>query len=477
MRSLSKGLLLLSSLLIAPAVAAPPNIVFIYTDDQGAWTVADGHPDLRTPNIDRIGRQGAVLTNCFATTPVCSPARASVMTGRYGTELGITDWINPQTEPQVGLPSDVVAWPQRLADAGYDTALFGKWHLGMQERHHPTHFGFKTFVGFLGGSNKPENPTLEIDGKEQKVAGFLTDILTDHAARFIREHRDRPFLCCLHHRSPHSPYVPVPDPVWDRFIALDPVMPVYPNLDIDRMKKPMREYLASVADIDRTVGRLLIAIDEAGLTDNTIVVFTSDQGYNVGQHGVWHKGNATWVTRDKANLKAATPESQRSNIFDTSLRVPAMIRWPGVIKPGTVVSHSVAGVDWYPTFCAAAGTTPPAGQTIRGKDFAPLLRGQPVAWDDELYAEYSQHHYTTADLRMWRTPEWKLVRDFLNAGKDELYNLKADPDEANNLIASADPQIRQVFERLNAKLLARMHEINDPVLKRTPTNAASAPAR
>ncbi len=446
--------------------ATPPNIVFIYTDDQGAWTVGDGHPNLKTPNIDRIGREGVRLTQCFATTPVCSPARASVMSSRYGTELGITDWINPNTEPEIGMDPSIVLWPRLLADAGYDTALFGKWHLGTQDRFHPTRFGFKTFMGFRDGGNKPQNPRLEVDGKEQQVEGFLTDILTDHAVKYIRAHRDRPFAMCLHHRSPHSPYVPVPDDVWQRFSTLDPVMPVYPDLDVERMQRPMREYLASVADLDRTVGRVLAALEETGLAENTVLIYTSDQGYNVGQHGVWHKGNATWVTRAKKDLKGGVPESQRSNIFDTSLRVPAVIRWPHAIKPGTTIEHTVNGLDWYPTFCALAGAKLPAGRVVRGRDFSPLLRGEQVDWNDELYAEYSQHHYTKADLRMWRTPRWKLVRDFLNAGRDELYDLAADPEEARNLIASTDAPTRSAYDELNGKLLAKMREIHDFALTR-----------
>jgi choline-sulfatase len=450
--------------LVSPAVSAPPpNIILIYTDDQAAWTVRDAHPNLKTPNIDRIGREGAVLTNCFAATPVCSPARASIMTSRYGSELGITDWIHPETEPDLGLDPAITIWPKVLADAGYDTALFGKWHLGTLDRYHPTRFGFKTFLGFRGGSNTPRNPILEIDGKEQTVPGLLTDILTDRVIQYVREHRERPFLVCLHHRSPHSPYVPVADEIWSRFGPLDPVMPVYADLDVDRMKQPMREYLASVADIDRTLGRLLQAIDDTGLRDRTVVIFTSDQGYNVGQHGVWHKGNATWVTRAMRGKKADSPDRWRPNIFDTSLQVPAMIRWPGRIKPGTTITQTISGLDFYPTLCAMAGATLPKGQIIRGRNFVPLLRGETVDWDNDLYAEYSQHHYTTADLRMWRTPQYKLVRDFRNRGRDELYDLVRDPGESTNLIASTDSKVQQTRSGLEARLLAKMREIKDPL--------------
>lgn len=457
-------LALACGLAVSTAAAAPPNIVFIYTDDQGPWTIKNAHPDLKTPNIDRICDEGALLTQCFATTPVCSPARASVITSRYGTELGITDWIDPKLEPDLGLDPGIITWPKLLADAGYQTALFGKWHLGTQDRYHPTNFGFETFVGFRAGGNKPRNPTLEVNGKDRKVSGFLTDILTDRAVEFIREHRDKPFLVCLHHRSPHSPYIPVPDEIWSQFSKLDAAVPDYPDLDLPRIKTAMAQYLASIADVDRTVGRVLQLLDETKLADRTVLVFTSDQGYNVGHHGVLYKGNARWVTLDKKGLSPLSPAVQRPNIFDTSLRVPAAIRWPGTIKPGTVIDRTVSALDFYPTFCAIAGVELPKNPTIRGRDLTPLLKREKIPWDDELYAEYSQHHYTRADLRMWRTPEWKLVRDFRNPGKDEFYHLTRDPEERDNLIDSTDVEVLRILRECNEKLLARMREINDPLL-------------
>ena len=457
----------------------PPNIIFIYTDDQAAWSIgASGNRDVKTPNIDRLGAEGARLTNCFAATPVCSPARAAMMASRYGTEVGITDWINPVTEPELGLDPAIVTWPRVLAEARYDTALLGKWHLGTQDRFHPTRFGFKRFIGFRAGSAKPKDPTLEINGKPQQLSGFLTAILSDYAAAYIREQRDRPFLLCVNHRSPHSPYTPVADDVWEQYKASDPLLPLYPNLDVEAIRTKMREYLASVAELDRGVGTILEALKQSGQEGNTIVVYTSDQGYNIGHHGVLHKGNATWMTLDKRNIPAGTPETQRSNIFDTSLRVPCAIRWPARIKPGMIVTQTISGVDWFPTFVAAAGAALPKGQPVRGRDFTPLLRGERIDWNNDLYAEYSQHHYTSADLRMYRTPEWKLVRDFRDPARDELYHLAVDPDEAVNLIASPEASTRQAREDLDMKLGARMRAIKDPILRAArPRQAGQRAAR
>lgn len=455
-------------------LAQRPNILFIYTDDQAEWTLgATGNRDIQTPVIDRLYKEGVRLDQCFATTPVCSPARASVMTSRYGTEVGITDWINPQSEPDVGLdPKENTTWVKVLADSGYDTMLLGKWHLGTRDEFHPTKHGFRRFIGARPGSFGVKDAVLEVDGKEMKIPGLSIDYLTDQAIAYLRGPHDKPFALCLHHRAPHSPYVPVAEDIWNHYRKLDPGLPIYPDLDTDQAKSVMQKYLAAVAEIDRSTGRILAALEEAGLAGNTVVIFTSDQGYNVGQHGVWHKGNARWMLNRTRGLGGLDPALQRPNIFDTSLRVPAVIRWPGVIKPGSAIEHTITGLDFYPTLVALAGARLPAGQIIRGRSFLPLLRDEKVAWNDDLYAEYSQHHYTTTHLRTYRTPQWKLVRDFLNAGKDELYHLEVDPGETNNLIASTDAAAVAAKEYLHRRIIENMRATNDPVLPIAETRPA-----
>jgi len=173
--------------------AEKPNIVFVLTDDQGPWTVgASGNQQAHTPNFDRLVREGAYLVNYFTPTPVCSPARASLMASRYGSELGITDWINDKVEPEVGLDPALATWPEVLAQSGYTNGLVGKWHLGVLERFHPTKTGFSYFMGFRGGGTVLLNPTLELDGRPKQFRGFTVDILTDHALQFIRTTKDRP---------------------------------------------------------------------------------------------------------------------------------------------------------------------------------------------------------------------------------------------------------------------------------------------
>lgn len=454
----------------------PPNIVFIYTDDQSPTAVGiAGNEQIKTPNMDRLFREGANLVNAFVTTPVCSPSRASLMTSRYGTELGITDWIRPGAERELGLDPNLVTFPEVLASAGYRNGLIGKWHLGTPDRFHPTTMGYHYFMGFRTGGNTPKDPVLEIDGADRKFEGFTPDILTDHAIGFLRRNRSRPFLLSLHYRAPHAAWLPVRDEDWAPYAEMDPKIPNpdYPNLDVERVKRMTREYMASVTSVDRNVGRLLDVLDEIGVTDHTVVIFTSDHGYNTGHNGVWYKGNAQWqLTELPPQRWENIPRRQRPNLYDQSLRVATAIRWPGVIKPGTKVAQTLTNLDWYPTLLAMAGVKPSAGVLLRGRNFLPLLRGETVPWDNDLYAEYSMKHGAKTHMRAYRTPEWKLMIDFLNEGREELYDLKNDPAETTNLSDSTDPAIRTIKEELRKKIIEKMREINDPVLdllKREPS--------
>ncbi|MFN0112011.1 MAG: sulfatase [Blastocatellia bacterium] len=466
---MKKLLLIVLSLLFTVASAQTkarrPNIIFIQTDDQAAWALGvSGNRDAYTPNLDRFFREGAYLKNAFTVTPVCSPSRASLMTSRYGTEVGITDWINPNLEPELGLSPQVMIWPKLLAQSGYFTGLIGKWHLGTQDRFHPSQFGIEYFMGFREGGVSTKNPKLEVAGQPKQLEGFIVDIVTDDAVRFLRERRDQPFVLMLHYREPHTAYMPVRDGDWARVKDLDPKVADYPDLDVARAKKAMREYLASVTAMDRNVGRLLATVDELKLREDTIIVFTSDHGYNIGQHGIWHKGNGHYILNANKTLPNGDRSIQRPNVFDTSLRTPTAIRWPRRIKAGTEIAQTINNLDWFPTLLALTGVAVPKGLLVRGHDFSALLAGKRAKWDNDLYVEWSQHHYTKTHLRMYRTPEWKLVRDFLNAGKDELYNLKADPDESKNLIG--DPTTKTIRQQLEAKLLAKMRANNDSVLQR-----------
>jgi len=463
-------LLFCSAFAVTLLAADRPNIVFVYTDDQAPWALGRaGHPHAQTPHMDRLFGDGAYLVNAFTTTPVCSPSRASLMTSRYGSELGITDWINPRKESKHGLDPATVTWPELLQEAGYTTGLVGKWHLGTEDKFHPTQTGFDYFMGFRGGGNRPADPTLEKHGWTQKFRGITADVLTNHAIAFVEQqhHSPKPFLLCMHYRAPHAAWLPVAEEDWEPFAKLDPQIPNpdYPKLDIKRVKWVTREYLASVHSVDRNLGRLIQTLDELKMRENTVVIFSSDHGYNMGHNGVWHKGNGHWILTDPPAGTTNVPRGQRPNMYDRSIRVPTAICWPGVIEPGTVLSNTISNLDWFPTLLAIAGVEPPKNVKTHGRDFLPLLRGQKLAWDNDFYAEYSTHHQTRTHMRMFRTPEWKLVRDFLNPERDELYHLTEDRAETANLIQLNSPKIRQVTADLHKKILQNMRRTGDPVLK------------
>lgn len=462
-------LLLLSVAAVTVAAGPRPNILFVFTDDQAPWALGlSGHPQALTPNMDRLFRDGAWLTRAYTVTPVCSPSRAALLTSRYGTELGITDWIRPRQEDELGLDRRLPTWPRLLKEAGYRTGLIGKWHLGVREHHFPTEFGYDYFMGFREGGAKPKDPVLEEVGSEPRVyEGFTYDILTDHALKFIRRHREGPFLLSLHYRAPHTAWLPQPDEDGAPFKDLDPTIPNpdYPDLNVERVKRMTREYLGSVKGVDRNLGRVLDLLRELGIERNTVVIYSSDHGYNMGHNGIWHKGNGHWVLKKNPPASINIPNGQRPNLYDNSILVPTAVRWPAVIKPGTIVTKPFANIDWFPTLLAMAGVEPPAGVTLRGRNGLPLMRGEPVEWTDDFYCEYSTHHQSHTHMRMWRTARWKLVRDFLNPGRDELYDLSRDPAESQNIINSARPDAREAILDLNGRILARMRELNDPALR------------
>ncbi len=272
------ALALLLPLMKAPSqdIQARPNVLFIMTDDQGPWAWGDGHPDARTPNIDRLRTEGVHLANYFVTTPVCSPARASMLTSRYPTEFGFTDYIPYDVD--TGLDSAFPVWPRVFQEAGYRTAHIGKWHVGAKEQHLPKNFGYDQFSGWRQGAGISKDPVVEIEGELRPMKGYTPDILTDLALDFIARPSGQPFLLSLHFWAPDGDrtWLPVSDADWDLFKDLKPTLPEprHPDLDVPRAERMTREYLAAVHSVDRNVGRILAALDAGGMASNTLVVFT-----------------------------------------------------------------------------------------------------------------------------------------------------------------------------------------------------------
>ncbi len=447
--------------------AEQPNILFIMTDDQGPWAWGDGHPDAMTPHIDRLRSGGVLLENYFVTSPVCSPARASLLTSRYPTELGITDWIPPDIEPALGVDAQLATWPRAFQQAGYRTGLIGKWHLGREDKHLPQRFGYDYFAGFRHGGMVSLDPLVELDGVERVVKGYTPDVLTDLALDFLSTKSKQPFLLSLHFWAPHAnanktvdgdrTWMPLSEADWAPFKELTPTFPkpVHPDLDVPRATRMTREYLASVHSVDRNVGRLLALLDKRGLSENTIVVFTSDHGYNMVHHGIWHKGNGRWLLKGN--------QGARPNLWDTSLRAPAIIRWPMGIEAGTTITKTTTCLDWFPSLLSMAKVPQPENAILRGQDMAPLLAGKTVPWRDTVLVQMDQQYSSpkAANLRGYRTPEWKLVRDFRNPGREELYDLKHDPGELRNVYESKKLKVRDARLRLEKEMRAAMEELGD----------------
>lgn len=442
----------------AEETPARPNIVSIVTDDQAHWSLgAYGNRDSRTPNMDRICREGARFLNAFTVTPVCSPSRASFLTGLYGTQVGITDYLSPEeNQAGMGLPPETTTWPEVLQRNGYRTALLGKWHLGAQPRFHPTRHGFDHFFGFLGGGNRPVDPTLEVEGKETALNGPLPDLLTDEAMRFVETNRARPFALLIHYRAPHLPYGPVPAEDAAPFRDLDPAIPQLAGLDAAQVKRWTRDYYASIHSVDRNLGRLLAKLDGLDLSRRTIVMFTSDHGYNIGHHMIHTKGNGFWVAGGVSGPK-------RPNMWENSIRIPLAIRWPGTIKPGTEIAEPVANIDTLASVLGMLKIPMPASLKQQGTDFSPLLRGEPAGRRDAIYGQYDLHNLGLAYMRMIRTDGWKLVRHYRQNGMDELYDLAADADETRNLYRNAAH--RTTRDDLQKRLESWMRSIDDPLTR------------
>ncbi|HTU99541.1 MAG TPA: sulfatase-like hydrolase/transferase [Luteitalea sp.] len=435
-----------------------PNILFIVTDDQAHWSLGShGNADARTPHLDRLASEGVRFTRAFTPSPVCSPSRATMLSGRYGTEVGITDWINPdENAAGVGLPPALTTWAEALQRAGYRTGLVGKWHLGDRPEFHPTKQGYESFYGFLGGGNDPMNPRLEVNGVTQVVQGAEPDVMTDAALAFLRSSDERPFALSLHFRAPHTPYGPVPEQDLAPFRDAQVSIPVFPGLDQAQVRQWTREYYASIHSVDRNMARLMEVLESSGLREKTVVIFTSDHGYNIGHHGLHTKGNGTWIA---GGVNGPT----MPNMFDESLRPPLIVRGPGV-PAGRVADQLVSFEDIYPTVLALAGVALPADAPTHGRDVTPILRDEtPSAWRDAVFGQYDIHHYAIAHLRMVRTEQWKLVRSYGTTTKDQLFDLQTDPGERKNLWNA--PEQRDRRRELERRLRAWMATYDDPLLK------------
>ncbi len=430
----------------APAADRPTNILFMLTDDLG-WhdTSPWGNSFIDTPNIARLASQSARFTNAYAACCVCSPTRASILTGKYPARLHLTDWI-PGRKPwpyarlltpafNQELPLEEVTLAEALKPRGERSAAIGKWHLG-GAGYSPTDQGFDVNIaGSAAGSPPKYFGPLDLPNLKLEPGEFLTARLAYEGGRFIHESAGKPFFL---YEAQFTVHIPLEAP--------EDLVAKYRGRDIGDCDPT---YCAMVETMDTAAGQLLKSLDESGRADQTIVVFFSDNG------GVRYQGKRPKPITSNAPLRAG-----KGHLFEGGIREPLLIRWPGVSKPGAVIDTPVSSVDFFPTFCEAMGVS--AGK-VDGVSLRPLLEGRSIG-DRPLFWHYP--HYSDQGGRpssAIRAGDWKLI-EFLEDGHLELYNLRDDIGERKNLANREPDRARQ----LRATLAAWRKSVNASMPKPNP---------
>ena len=427
-----------------------------------------GHPFLETPNLDRLAREGVVFENCFVTTSLCSPSRASILSGQYAHLHRVLDNSTP-------LPADTPIFPVELQRAGYETGFFGKWHMG-GESDEPRP-GFDRWVSFRG-QGVYKNPAFNIDGARTPTEGYVTDLITDHAEEFIKKKREKPFFAYVSHKAVHAEFAPAerhkgsysgktyphPEsmadtdenyrgkPAWVRAQrkSWHGVDGMY-NKTTDFGKFAV-DYAETMRAVDDSVGRILGALRASGQLERTLLLFTSDNGFMFGEHGLIDK----------------------RAMYEPSIRVPLLARGPGMAA-GTRRKEMILNIDFAPTILEAAGSAIPA--TMQGRSFLSLLGGGTARWRDAFLYEYfwEKSFPQTPTVFGVRTDRYKLMKFHGVWDRYELYDLQEDPGERNNLIGDylleaeagnnepvirrkAPDELKKLFNALDRRLAELMKE-------------------
>ncbi|HUU29138.1 MAG TPA: sulfatase, partial [archaeon] len=407
------------------------------------------------PNMDRIAREGALFTNAFVTNSLCGPSRATCLTGKYSHNTGVR--VNEGT-----FPADQVTFLERARDYGYLSAFVGKWHNKRwgRDRRFDYYFGFR-------GQGQYHDPVIQENQGEEKVyQGWVEDILADKTIDFIKRARqeNKPFMVCHWFKTPHQGCLPAER---HKELFKDMIYPKPRTFNTDYKGKPravreadmkiggtgptsyvqdwnefIRNYYRVLVGVDENVGRILDTLDELGLAENTLVIFTSDNGYFLGEHRFFDK----------------------RLMYEPSLRLPLLIRYPKKVKAGTVIDQFALNIDYAPTIMDYAGIPVPAD--VDGKSLRPLLEGMPVQWREDFLYEYYAYpdwHYVRPNKGV-RTRKWKYIHYYdFPKHEYELYDLESDPDEVNNLID--DPRYAEMVEKLRQRLIELREETGDPDLK------------
>ncbi|MBM3787708.1 MAG: sulfatase [Acidobacteria bacterium] len=422
------------------------NVIFILVDDHrfDAMGFLKGQKWLKTPNMDRLARDGAHLKNAFVTTALCSPSRASILTGRYAHAHKIVD-------NNTAIPKGTPFFPQQLQRAGYKTAFFGKWHMGGEsDAPQP---GFHRWVSFRGqGTYLPSPNGLNVDGKKVPQKGYITDELTDYALDWINSlPKSQPYFAYISHKAVHADFVPAERhkgmykgqtfeppasmsgnakdrPMWvanQRNSWHGVEYPYHSSLNVTEYYQLYAETLMAV---DESIGRVLETLEKRGELDSTLVIYMGDNGFAFGEHGLIDKRTA----------------------YEESMRVPMLAHCPSIVKPGTVVNEAIANLDVMPSVLEFTGTR--NAEKVDGRSFLPLLEGRKAAWRDSfLYEYYWERNFPqTPTVHALRGDRFKYIRYHGIWDLDELYDLQADPMEMNNLIN--DPAHATTVANMNKRL-------------------------
>ena len=420
-----------------------PNVLCILTDDQGVWAAGCyGNGEIRTPHIDRIAETGVRFERFFVATPVCSPSRATLLTGRIPSQHGVHDWIRGGNvgEDAASYLEGETAYTDVLAAHGWRCGLSGKWHLGNSTL--PQHGFSHWFTHQFGGGPYNDAPMVR-NGVPVTEPGYVTNVITDDALAFIDRHanQDDPFYLSVHYTAPHSPWTGHPQDIVDSYddcpfdsCPQEPVHPWAGGLTRECMgdRESLKGYFAAVTAMDLDVGRLLDRLDHHGIREDTLVVFLSDNGFSLGHHGFWGKGNGT----------------SPLNMYEHSILVPALVSQPGRLPEGAVQPAMISAYDFMPTLLSYLDLPVPWDRNLPGRNAldawmcgaARPARGETSDAGRGKASRDGRDHVVVFDeyggTRMIRTETWKYVHRYPD-GPNELYDLENDPDERANLADDA----------------------------------------
>ncbi len=413
-----------------------PNIVFILADDMG-WADLPVYGNLfnEAPNLSEMALAGMRFTDAYAACPVCSPTRASIMSGQYPARVGVIDFIpghwRPYEEVTVPsnrtqyLPEKIITMGEIMQEAGYATGYFGKWHLGQEERHQPGNQGFESVNVYQGGGffDYAEKMSSPVEPKPGRV---LSEALTDLSLDFIEDNKEKPFFLYLAHYDVH--------------VQLDAdslLIQKYLNKEKVEGYPCNAVYAAMVEHVDNSVGRILHKLDELGLSENTLVVYFSDNGGLVSRFDkipllaqskqyIYQGDTLLYVASSNAPLRA-----EKGTVYEGGIREPFIARWPGTIKGGQLSEAIVSSVDFYPTFAELAGVSLPESQEFDGKSLLPVWEGQEAEKERAIFWHYPVYHHDSP-ASVIRKGDWKLIH-YLHDNTRHLYNLADDLGEINDL--------------------------------------------